>query len=195
VITGDPPKVGDYPDATAVFDLDSIGLLSMASGLNRGVDPAGKSVKAQTAFVLATGAEPAALDFEREIRRLFEKRDAGTECVMTQPVFDPAVLDRFLEATKDLGLPILVGVIPLASSKNAEFLHKNVPGMRVPDHVRKALANADEGVAQREAGIKMAADALRSFKDRVQGAYLMPPFGRIESALSVLERADCLPNS
>lgn len=189
IITGDPPKVGDYPDATAVFDLDSIGLLGVASGLNRGLDPAGKSIGAQTSFVLATGAEPAALDFEREIRRLYEKRDAGAEVVMTQPVFDPAVLDRFLEATRDLGLPIMVGILPIASSKNAEFLHKNVPGMRIPDEVRKRMANVSEGIKAREEGINIAAEALLSVRDRVQGVYLMPPFGRVESAIEVLERA------
>lgn len=188
-ITGDPPKIGDYPDATAVFDLDSIGLLSMASRLNRGVDPAGKPIGEKTRFVLATGAEPAALDFEREVARLFEKRDAGAELVMTQPVFDPAVLDRFLDATKTLGLPILVGILPLASAKNAEFLHHNVPGMRIPDDVRKRMAAQTEGRAQREEGIAIAAEALRAVKARVQGVYLMPPFGRLEAALDVLERA------
>jgi methionine synthase / methylenetetrahydrofolate reductase(NADPH) len=188
-ITGDPPKVGDYPDATAVFDLDSIGLLHMAAGLNRGVDPAGKSMGAKTRFVLATGAEPAALDIEREVRRLFEKRDAGAELVMTQPVFDLEVLERFLDATKELGLPVLVGILPLASTKNAEFLHANVPGMRLPVEVRRRMAEASEGKAQREMGIKLAAEALASVKHRVQGAYLMPPFGRVEAALEVLARA------
>jgi homocysteine S-methyltransferase len=189
VITGDPPKVGDYPDATAVFDLDSIGMLQLATGLNRGLDPVGKSIGERTSFVLATGAEPAAIDFEREVKRLFEKRDAGAELVMTQPVFDPAVLDRFLEATKDLGLPVLVGVLPLASSKNAEFLHANVPGMQLSDAVRARLKGVPDGKAQRAEGIKMAAEALASVKDRVQGAYLMPPFGRVEAALEVLDLA------
>jgi homocysteine S-methyltransferase len=188
-ITGDPPKVGDYPDATAVFDLDSIGILQMAKGLNRGVDPAGKAIGARTSFVLATGAEPAALDFEREVKRLREKRDAGAELVMTQPVFDPAVLERFLDATRDLGLPVLVGILPLASAKNAEFLHRNVPGMRVPDDVRARMQKAGEGEAARQEGVRIAAEALGAFKDRVQGAYLMPPFGRVELALEVLERA------
>jgi homocysteine S-methyltransferase len=187
-ITGDPPKVGDYPDATAVFDVDSIGILQMASQLNRGIDPAGKPVGDRTRFVLATGAEPAAVDFEREISRLFEKRDAGAELVMTQPVYDPQVLERFLDATKELGLPILVGSLPLASSKNAEFLHKNVPGMRIPDEVRARMADAAPDDA-REVGIDIAAETLRAVRSRVQGVYLMPPFGRVASALAVLERS------
>ncbi|MFZ9886052.1 MAG: bifunctional homocysteine S-methyltransferase/methylenetetrahydrofolate reductase [Myxococcota bacterium] len=188
-ITGDPPKIGDYPDASAVFDLDSIGILSLASGLNRGRDPAGKAMGGQTRFVLATGAEPAALDFDREVKRLFEKKEAGAELVMTQPVFDGEVLDRFLDATAALKLPVLVGILPLASLRNAEFLHKNVPGMRVPEAVRQRLASVSEGKAQREMGIDIAAEALRAVRPRVQGVYLMPPFGRVEAALEVLQRA------
>jgi homocysteine S-methyltransferase len=187
IITGDPPKVGDYPDATAVFDLDSVGLLGVASGLNRGVDPAGKPMGDKTRFVLATGAEPAAIDFDREIKRLFEKRDAGAELVMTQPVFDGEALDRFLAATASLGLPIIVGILPLANSKNAEFLHANVPGMRIPDDVRTRMAKAGTGREAAVEGVKIAAQTLRSIKSRVQGAYIMPPFGRVELAIEVLE--------
>jgi methionine synthase / methylenetetrahydrofolate reductase(NADPH) len=186
IITGDPPKVGDYPDATAVFDLDSIGILGLASGLNRGIDPAGKPMGEKTRFVLATGAEPAARDFEREIRRLFEKKEAGAELVMTQPVFDPETLQRFLDATKGLGLPILVGILPIASYKNAEFLHNNVPGMRIPDDVRERIRRA--GPDATKEGVALAAETLRSVRDRVQGAYLMPPFQRVELALEVLSK-------
>jgi homocysteine S-methyltransferase len=188
VITGDPPKVGDYPDATAVFDLDSIGILGLARGLNRGVDPAQKPMGDRTRFVLATGAEPGALDFDREIKRLFEKRDSGAELVMTQPVFDPRTLEKFLAATKDLGVPIVVGILPLASAKNAEFLHHNVPGMHIPDDVRARMAKAGDGKEAARVGVEIAADALRALKSRVQGAYFMPPFGRVELALDVLAR-------
>jgi methionine synthase I (cobalamin-dependent)/5,10-methylenetetrahydrofolate reductase len=186
VITGDPPKVGDYPDATAVFDLDSVGMLHMASGLNAGFDPAGKPIGGATGFVLATGAEPAALDFDREIRRLKEKREAGADVVMTQPVYDPEVLERFLDAIAPLDIPVMVGILPLASSKNAEFLHHNVPGMRVPEEVRKRMAAAgDNGRAE---GLAIATEALRAVRARVQGVYFMPPFGRVESALEILEQ-------
>lgn len=189
IITGDPPKVGDYPDATAVFDLDSIGLLDLARGLNRGIDPAGKPMGDKTSFVLATGAEPAALDFEREIKRLFEKRDAGAELVLTQPVFDVATLDRFLTATEQLGLPIMVGVLPLASARNAEFLVANVPGVRIPEPVLERLRKAGDGGRATREGVAIAAEALAAVKGRVQGAYLMPPFGRVELALEVLARS------
>lgn len=189
IITGDPPKVGDYPDATAVFDLDSIGLLGLARGLNRGVDPAGKPMGEKTSFVLATGAEPAARDFEREIKRLFEKKESGAEAVLTQPVFDLATLDRFLAATKDLGLPIILGVLPLASARNAEFLHANVPGMHIPEAVLERMRKAGDGAHAAREGVAIAAEALAALKGRVQGAYIMPPFGRVELALEVLARA------
>lgn len=188
VITGDPPKVGDYPDATAVFDLDSIGILNLAARLNRGVDPGGKPMGEKTRFVLATGAEPAALDFDREIRRLHEKYAAGAELVMTQPVFDPATLEKFLEAIKDIPLPVIVGILPLASYRNAEFLHANVPGMRIPDEVRERMRKAGEGKEAAREGVRIAADALRAVKGRVRGAYFMPPFGKVELALEVLAK-------
>lgn len=192
VITGDPPKVGDYPDATAVFDLDSPGMLAMARGLNAGIDPAGKAIpgdESHTSFVLATGAEPAALNFDREIRRLEEKVEAGAELVMTQPVFDPDVLQRFLDATAHLDLRVLIGILPLASTKNAEFLHHNVPGMRIPDDVRARMQNATASrEAQQAEGVAIAAEALAKLKDRVQGVYLMPPFGRVEMAKEIIQR-------
>jgi methionine synthase I (cobalamin-dependent)/5,10-methylenetetrahydrofolate reductase len=192
IITGDPPKVGDYPDATAVFDLDSIGILGVARGLNQGLDPTGKPVGGQTRFVLITGAEPAAADLDREVARLQEKRDAGAEVVMTQPVFDPGTIGQFLARIRPLGLKIVVGILPLASSRNAEFLHHNVPGMRIPDDVRARMARAGEGRAQTNEGITIAAEALREIRrqgnDQIAGAYFMPPFGRVELALEVLAR-------
>lgn len=192
IITGDPPKVGDYPDATAVFDLDSIGLLGVADGLNRGLDPAGKAVGGQTRFVLMTGAEPAAIDIERELSRLKEKKEAGAELVMTQPVFDVDTLQRFLDRTRPLGLRIMVGILPLASSKNAEFLHHNVPGMRLPDEVRARMARAGEGKEAAREGVAIAAEALTAIRksagDQIAGAYIMPPFSRVELALDVLQR-------
>ncbi|MDA1239187.1 MAG: bifunctional homocysteine S-methyltransferase/methylenetetrahydrofolate reductase, partial [Proteobacteria bacterium] len=112
IVTGDPPKIGDYPDATAVFDLNSIGILSMASNLNSGIDPAGKEIGGNTNLVLITGAEPQAFDFNKEIDRLKEKIDAGAEAVMTQPVYDLAIFDRFLEATNKLKIPVIMGVLP-----------------------------------------------------------------------------------
>ncbi len=185
VITGDPPKLGDYPNATAVFDLDSVGTLRMASGFNHGIDPAGKPIGGQTEFLLATGVEPAASDFDREMRRLAEKQAAGAELVMTQPVYDPLVLERFLAAAEPLGLPILVGILPIASLRNAEFLSANVPGMRIPDAILERIRSAPPERVHEE-GIRIAAETLSAVRHRVQGAYIMPPFGRVEAALEVI---------
>jgi homocysteine S-methyltransferase len=186
VITGDPPKMGDMPDATPVYDLDSIGLLRLISGLNRGVDPGGKPLGAATAFLCATGAEPAAHDYKRELERLRAKVDAGAELIMTQPVYDESVLDRLLEDIKPLGVPVLVGLLPLASHKNAEFLHNEVPGMSVPEPIRERMRKAGSGDAGRHEGIQIAREMLSRVKDRVAGAYIMPPFGRFQSALDVV---------
>ena len=159
VITGDPPKIGDYPDATAVYDLDSIGLLKLLNGYNCGVDAAGKSMK-PTQFVLATGVEPAAVDFEREMMRLRQKVQAGADLIMTQPVYDPQQLERFLDATADLAVPVLVGILPLASYRNAEFIHNTIPGMSIPEAIRLRMKKAGKGEAARREGIAIAAEAL-----------------------------------
>lgn len=187
VITGDPPKMGDYPDATAVFDLDSIGAIRMIDNFNRGVNLAGRSLKGQTNFVMACGAEPAALDYDRELRRLREKVDAGAEFVMTQPVYDPEVLERFLDDIKEFERPVLVGLMPLASSRNAEFLHNEVPGMQIPSSIRDRMAKVGRGPDARAEGVRIAQEMLIAVKDRVRGAYIMPPFGRYEAAIEVLD--------
>jgi homocysteine S-methyltransferase len=186
IITGDPPKMGDYPFSTPVYDVDSVGLLRIAAGLNAGVDPAGKETE-PTSFVLATGAEPAAHDRDRELRRLEDKKAAGAELVMTQPVYDPRTLERFLDDVSPLGLPVMVGILPLASHRNAEFLHNEVPGMSIPAEYRERMAKVGGGPAARAEGIKIAQEALGAVKHRVAGAYVMPPFNRVDAALAVLE--------
>jgi len=188
IITGDPPKMGDYPFSTPVYDVDSVGLLRIAAGLNAGIDPAGKECEA-TSFLLATGAEPAAHDRDRELRRLEEKKAAGAELVMTQPVYDPRTLERFLDDCAPLGLPVMVGILPLASHRNAEFLHNEVPGMAIPSEYRERMAKVGGGPAARAEGIRIAQEALAAVKLRVAGAYVMPPFNRVDSALAVLEVA------
>jgi len=188
VVTGDPPKVGDYPHATAVFDLDSIGILKMIQNFNRGIDPAGREVGATTQFFCACGVEPAAADYDRELRRLEEKKLAGATFVMTQPVYDPDLLDRFLKDIEHLDLPVLVGILPLASYRNAEFLHNEVPGMSVPLEVRARMKSAGEQAGQE--GIRIAQETLKAVVDRVVGAYIMPPFGRYHTAVEVLEIID-----
>jgi homocysteine S-methyltransferase len=187
VITGDPPKMGDFPDATAVYDLDSVGILRLVSRLNRGIDPGGKPLGAATSFFAATGAEPAALNYAREMDRLAMKKRAGAELVMTQPVYDTAVLERFLKDAEPLGLPILIGILPLASHKNAEFLHNEVPGMQIPDEVRARMKAAGSGAEARREGVKIAREMLQAVRHRVAGAYVMPPLSRFEMALEVID--------
>lgn len=187
VITGDPPKMGDFPDATAVYDLDSVGILRLVSRLNKGIDPGGKPLGGVTSFFAATGAEPAALNYARETERLRLKKLAGAELVMTQPVYDPKVLDRFLADAAPLGLPVLVGILPLASYKNAEFLHNEVPGMQIPEDVRARMKAAGSGPEARREGVRIAREMLLAVRDRVAGAYIMPPLGRYEMALEVID--------
>ncbi len=188
VITGDPPKVGDYPEATAVYDLDSIGLLHMANQMNRGLDPAGKPLRGgKTSFYCATGLEPGAVDLDKEVARLEAKAAAGANLVMTQPVFHQDVLEKVLARIDHLKLPVLVGVLPLVSYKNAEFLHNEVPGMQIPEAIRERMRAAPPGVEARKEGVRIAREMLFAVRDRVQGAYLMPPLGKYELALEVLE--------
>lgn len=187
VITGDPPKMGAFPDATPVYDTDSVGLLRLIRGLNHGYDPGGKPMGGATSFFCATGAEPAAQDLERELDRLALKVEAGAEMVMTQPVYDPEVLERFLERTKPLRVPTLVGILPLASYRNAEFLHNEVPGMTIPKAIRARMRAVGGGDAGRAEGVQVAREMLTSVRDRVEGAYIMPPFGRYALALGVID--------
>lgn len=188
VITGDPPKVGDYPEATAVYDLDSVGLLHMASRLNRGLDPAGKPLRGgKTSFLCATGFEPGAPDLDKEIARLEAKVAAGADLVMTQPVFYTDLLEKVLARIAHLEVPVMVGVLPLVSYKNAEFLHNEVPGMQIPEPIRERMRRAPPGPEARKEGVRIAREMLFEVKDRVQGAYLMPPLGKYELALEVLD--------
>ncbi len=187
IITGDPPKMGDYPECTAVYDMDSIGLLNMVRGFNHGRDPGGKPIGGATKFLLTTGAEPAAQDYERELAKLKRKVEAGAEAVLTQPVYDPSVLDRFLRDIEPLGVPVMVGILPLASHRNAEFLHNEVPGMRIPEAVRDRMRRAGTGTPARKEGVAIAREMLGAVRDRVAGAYIMPPFERYEAALEVID--------
>lgn len=190
LITGDPPKMGNFPDATAVFDVDSIGLIGFAANLNRGVDLSGKALGERTGFVIGTGCNPGAVDLGREAERFARKIAAGAEYVFSQPVYDAALLERFLEATAGAPpIPFFVGILPLASLKNAEFLTREVPGMAVPEPVLKRLRDAKSRDEQREVGIRVASESLEAAlaHPRVKGAYIFPPFGRYEAILRVLK--------
>jgi len=186
-VTGDPPKLGNYPFATGVFDVDSIGLLKIASNLNRGLDLAGNPLKSATSLLLGCGADPGSTEMDTEVERYRRKVDAGAEFVMTQPVYETRVLFEFLERIAEWRIPTLVGILPLASYKNAEFLNNEVPGIDIPDAIMTRMANAPTGDAAREEGIKIAQETLLEARAAVQGVYIMPPFNRYEVALRILE--------
>jgi len=187
VITGDPPKLGDYPDATAVYDVDAIGLVAIIKRLNCGLDLAGRALGGHTQFLIGVGANPGALNLDEEVRRLWAKIENGAEYVFTQPVYDPAILSRFLDRAGALPVPILAGFLPLFSHKNAEFLHNEVPGMTVPEDIRRRMKEAGSGPVAQETGVQIAREALAEVRSRVQGAYIMPPFDKWELALRVLD--------
>jgi methionine synthase I (cobalamin-dependent)/5,10-methylenetetrahydrofolate reductase len=187
-ITGDPPKLGDYPMATAVFDVDAIGLLRIASRLNRSQDLAGNPISEPTRFYLGAGFNPGAIDMDLEIERLHQKIEAGAEFILTQPVFDQERLFTALELMGKMDIPLLVGILPLASYRNAEFYHNEVPGMSVPEAIRERMrVVSDESREKAQAeGIAIAQEALLAVKDRVQGVYVIPPFGRVEMAIETV---------
>jgi methionine synthase / methylenetetrahydrofolate reductase(NADPH) len=191
IITGDPPKMGPYPEATAVFDIDSIGLANLVARLNRGLDPGGNPFGQPTKFVIGVGVNPAAPDFEREIKRFAWKVEAGAEWAITQPVFDLAQLDRFLRRVEGFRIPIVAGIWPLVSLRNAEFLANEVPGVSVPDEILERMRRAsakgkDDALAE---GVRISQEMLVAAFERVQGAQVSAPLGRVPVALDVLRAA------
>jgi methionine synthase / methylenetetrahydrofolate reductase(NADPH) len=191
LITGDPPKMGPYPDATAVFDIDSIGLTNLVSRLNRGLDPGGNAIGTPTSFTIGVGVNPGAVDLEHELKRFYWKVDAGAEYAITQPVFDVAQLFAFLERIEKEGIriPIVAGIWPLVSARNAEFLANEVPGVVVPDEVvermrRASAVSREHGV---EEGIAIAQEMLSTALPGIQGVQVSAPFGKVPLALRVFE--------
>jgi len=184
-ITGDPPTVGDYPHATGVFDIDSIGLIKVLAKLNTGVDWNGNSIGSPTEFFIGCGVNPTAEDMEREVERFHQKLEAGAQFVFTQPLYDRMVLEEFLKRVKGVKIPILLGILPLQSARHAEFLHNEVPGITIPEPARRAMREAKEKGP--EVGIEMARVFLEEVKDLVAGTYLMPSFGRYEQVLEVVK--------
>ncbi|MCX7848468.1 MAG: bifunctional homocysteine S-methyltransferase/methylenetetrahydrofolate reductase [bacterium] len=190
LITGDPPKIGGVQRASPVFDVDAIGLIKLVNDLNHGRGLAGTDIQGQTQFVIGAGCNPGAVDIETEVRRFGEKRAAGAEFFFSQPVYLPELLERFLKLTEAWAdVPLFVGILPLASLRNAEFLHNEVPGMQIPEEILERLRRARTKEAQQAEGIAIAQEMLREAvgHPRVRGIYMFPPFGRYESVLKVLE--------
>ncbi len=187
IITGDPPKMGDYPDATAVFDVDSIGLTNMVTRLNHGLDLGGTPFNPPTGFLVGVGANPGAIELENEISRFRYKVEAGAEFAITQPVFDVRQLLSFLKRVEEFRIPIIAGIWPLSSLRNAEFMNNEVPGVHVADEIMERMRKADQIGKAREEGIAIARETVEEIRAQVQGIQVSAPFGRYQSALEVLE--------
>ena len=185
IITGDPPKLGDYPDATAVFDVDSIGLTNMVQRLNHGVDVGGNLIGEPTAFCFGVGVNPGVLDLGREISRLEWKVEAGAEFAISQPVFDVEQFLAFKEKIAHLDVPILAGIWPLASYRNAEFMNNEVPGVHVPESILRRMQKTETGETARNEGIAIAREMLTALLPHIQGAQIAAPFGRYLTAVDV----------
>lgn len=186
-ITGDPPKLGDYPFSTGVFDIDSIGLVSIQANMNKGVDIGGKRLSSPTSVAIGVGADPSAIELEREIRRVGEKVAAGADFLMTQPVFVPEKLFEFLDRIAQWNLPVIAGVWPLTSFRNAQFMRDEVPGVVVPDWIMKRMASSSDREEQRAAGIAIAKEIMAKIRDRVQGVQVNAPFGNVKIALKIFD--------
>lgn|SRR5574341_368435 len=184
-ITGDPPSLGDYAHATAVYDVDSIGLVKIIARLNQGTDVAGNSIGNPTSFYIGVGVNPGDTNLSREIDRFYQKLESGAHYVFTQILYDTKVLENFLKTIGNINVPLVLGILPLHSYKHAEFLHNEVPGITIPDRLRERMRKTGEKGAQE--GIKMAKELFHEAKGMVQGVYLMPSYGRYQEILEVVE--------
>jgi homocysteine S-methyltransferase len=185
-ITGDPPKMGNYPDATAVFDVDSIGLVNIVHNLNRGLDLGGNPIGTTTDFVIGVGANPGLPSLDEEIRRFEYKVEAGAHYTVTQPVFDLGLLEAFLRRIEHCRIPVIAGIWPLVSYRNAEFM-KNELKVSVPDSIMERMAKTPNPEAARAEGVAIAREMLLAVRGMVQGAQISAPLGRYSSAVDVLE--------
>jgi methionine synthase / methylenetetrahydrofolate reductase(NADPH) len=196
-LTGDPPRIGDLPGATGVWDVDSIGLVEILTRLNRGEDAAGSPIGQPASFTIACALDPTAADAATEWDRLERKVAAGAHLIMTQPLYSEAQVEAmFREACRRFGpagfpIPVLLGVLPLQSSRHAEFLHHEVPGITIPDATRDALRDAGEHGAA--VGLRITEELLAVVGDRIAGTYVMPSFGRYEQAAELVRRLRAMP--
>ncbi|HEX8178497.1 MAG TPA: bifunctional homocysteine S-methyltransferase/methylenetetrahydrofolate reductase [Pyrinomonadaceae bacterium] len=189
LITGDPPKMGPYPDATAVFDIDSIGLTNMVNKLNHGLDLGNNPIGCPTSFCIGVGVNPGAINLDEEIKRFEYKVEAGAEFAITQPVFDVEQLRTFLARIEHVRIPVIAGIWPLVSYRNAEFLHNEVPGVRVtPEIMERMRVASDKGKEfGREEGLQIARESLLAVRELIQGVQVSAPFNNVRYALEVFE--------
>ena len=188
-LTGDPPSLGDYPDLTPVYDVDSVGLVRVLKAMNAGTDAAGASIGQQASFTIAVACDPTRDDLPHEADRLHRKLEAGGELIMTQPIYEMETWNEFVKVYEDkygpIGVPILLGILPLYSHRHAEFLYNEVPGIRPSEEIRDRMRRA--GNEARKEGVKIAQELLLEARDQVHGVYIMPSFGRYSMAVEVLE--------
>jgi homocysteine S-methyltransferase len=185
IITGDPPKMGPYPEATAVFDIDSIGLVNMVNRLNNGLDIGGNPIGRPTQFYIGVGVNPCAVDLDHELRRFEWKVEAGAEYAITQPTFDVEQLRNFLKRIERWRIPVIAGIWPLVSYRNAEFLANEVPGVVVPQAVLDRMHRFSDKDRVRQEGLAIARETLLEVLDFVQGVQVSAPFGNAQYALDV----------
>jgi len=189
LVTGDPPSMGTYPDATAVFDMDAIGLATMVSMLNRGLDMGNNSLGEPTGFCYGVALNPSAINLDRELDRFRWKLDAGAEFAITQPVFDAQPLLDFLERARGLRhIPVIAGIWPLVSLRMAEFMKNEVPGVYVPDSVIERMSRCDTKESALAEGTAIARELLEALQGAVGGVQLSTPFGKIDYAMTILGR-------
>ena len=186
-VTGDPPKLGNYPDATAVFDVDSIGLTNLINRLNHGLDLANNPIGEPTGFSIAVGVNPGAINLDEELRRLDRKIQAGAEYLMTQPVFDVHILEKFLKRIEYINLPILCGIWPLVSYRNAEFMNNEVPGASVPTEILERMRKTNSKEEAFFEGVEIAKETFQHVRSEVNGIQIAAPLGRIDAILMMLE--------
>lgn len=185
-ITGDPTNVGDFPQATSVFDIDSSGLIRAAKAMNRGYDLMGNSIGQPTSFLVACAVNARPRDFESEMARLEKKVEAGADVIYTQPIYEMETLERLLKRTERWKVPVMLGVLPLRGAKHAEFLHNEIPGMTIPDNIRTEFKSA--GPKAQALGIEISVAFLKQARPHVAGVYLMPPFKKYEIVPEILSR-------
>ena len=184
-LRGDPPSVGGYTDIVGVWDISAVGLMRSLKLLNDGVDWTGKPITGEADFFIGASCDPNADPLEPQLRLMRRKAEAGAQFFVTQNVYDEKVLENFVAKTKRFGLPLIVGVLPLHNSRHAEFLHKDVPGMQIPDAVRERMRRAGDEDGPKE-GQAMARDFLAFCRERCAGVYLVPSFGRYDLAAELV---------
>jgi methionine synthase / methylenetetrahydrofolate reductase(NADPH) len=186
-ITGDPPRMGTYPDATAVFDVDSIGLTNVVTRLNHGCDVGGQAIGAPTAFHVGVSVNPAASNLDEELRQFDYKVSAGAEYVITRPIFDVRGFEAFRKRIEAAGLPVIAGLFPFESARHAEFMANEVPGVRVPEALLERMRAAGEPDAALGEGIAIAREIAQELRGSVQGVQVSTANGNIEAALAVVD--------